>query len=312
MVLYCPNCGSKLPQRAVYCMACGTKIEHERDADTDRSQTEVRAATREEVEAARELMRSRQFFDIEERRIVDEQKASGCERCGGSGRLECQRCDGTGECAAKCDEGACPKCHGYGTLCRYCKGSGECIKCGGTGKCNLCDGEGIDGMGVRCAQCNGSGLCSYCEGGQCAACGGTGACLECQYESTQYYQDEVSCYGEGSCVNCNATGNCPRCQGTNFCTTCGGTGKGKKVLFGKSHCPDCHGSGKCPFCTGGNCPVCGGDGMCPNVCRTCNGAGECMVCKGEGVCPDCDGEGWVLCPQCQPPVEPSPESGSAS
>ena len=94
-------------------------------------------------------------------------KQEGCSVCRGTG--ECERCDGTGvvECMA---------CQGTGT---FVKG---CWKCKGTGKdetgnaCPECAGTGNHGE-ETCQDCKGTGRaeCEQCHGSKkCPACGGTG------------------------------------------------------------------------------------------------------------------------------------------
>ena len=54
-----------------------------------------------------------------------------CERCDGTGVVECMRCGGTGNTA----EGVCPDCNGAGRCeCEQCHGTKQCPACGGTGK----------------------------------------------------------------------------------------------------------------------------------------------------------------------------------
>lgn len=94
-------------------------------------------------------------------------KDEGCSVCCGTG--VCERCDGTGvvECIA---------CQGTGTIPR------NCWKCKGSGKdengntCPECNGVGNHGE-ETCGDCNGSGRCEceQCHGSKkCPACGGTG------------------------------------------------------------------------------------------------------------------------------------------
>ena len=95
----------------------------------------------------------------------------------------------------KPDEG-CSVCQGTG-VCERCDGTGvvECIRCGGTGQlertCWKCNGTKVDENGNTCAECGGVGshgtdTCEDCHGAgqceceqchgtkQCPACGGTG------------------------------------------------------------------------------------------------------------------------------------------
>lgn len=54
-----------------------------------------------------------------------------CERCDGTGVVDCMRCNGTG----KSPEGTCPDCNGAGRCeCEQCHGTKQCPACGGTGK----------------------------------------------------------------------------------------------------------------------------------------------------------------------------------
>jgi hypothetical protein len=54
-----------------------------------------------------------------------------CERCDGTGLVDCMRCNGTG----KEGNGVCPDCNGAGRCeCEQCHGTKKCPACGGTGK----------------------------------------------------------------------------------------------------------------------------------------------------------------------------------
>lgn len=54
-----------------------------------------------------------------------------CERCDGTGLVDCMRCGGTGNTP----EGVCPDCNGAGRCeCEQCHGTKKCPACGGTGK----------------------------------------------------------------------------------------------------------------------------------------------------------------------------------
>lgn len=108
----------------------------------------------------------------------------GCDRCDGSGRVDCYDCDGDGrqECS-NCDgdrDVDCEECDGLSTIkCKECNGTGdvdgeECIDCDGEGKikCKDCKATGK----VECSTCDGSGKeeCHTCDGD------GTTDCPECQ------------------------------------------------------------------------------------------------------------------------------------
>ncbi len=94
-------------------------------------------------------------------------KEEGCAVCWGTG--VCERCDGTGVVE-------CMSCHGSGKVLKL------CWKCKGTAKdengnpCAECDGTGNHGEDT-CQECNGKGQaqCEQCFGSKkCPACGGTG------------------------------------------------------------------------------------------------------------------------------------------
>lgn len=158
----------------------------------------------------------------------------------------------------------CPNCHGSGTGCKTCNGTGQyiCSICGGSGTCEICNGSG------NCYSCNGTGYkkCLYCNGDKsCHVCDGRGVIY-----SSGSSQKCSTCNGNGKCTYCGATGK-------EDCSICG--------IYEKGKCKYCHGNGACSTCNGNStCRNCGGDGHC----TTCNNRdGKCVKCQGKGYV-------WVL------------------
>lgn len=189
-----------------------------------------------------------------------------CEECGGTGWVHCKACNNGIE--------ICVVCHGSGYhTCYGCWGSGQwpCIVCNQTGigpdgnTCNSCGGDGIEGV---CPHCGGSGR------ERCEECGGAGSYL-C-----------LHCHGNPESV-------------THTCRTCNGN---------PGVCPDCKGTGKKGGKTAPVPKIVREDksiiSLPPTVCTECNGTG--IICPGN---PDfgydrgngagyagCGGTGYSLCP----------------
>lgn len=117
--------------------------------------------------------------------------------------------------------------------------------------------------------------------------------------------------------------HCPVCRGGSreiACPDCRGLGlyydsDGEKARS----CPRCEGEGyvdpsECVHCFDGviDCEICHGSGeLVEDECQTCGGSERlrCFECKGTGeveneedvldCCPECDGEGLVICPDCE-------------
>ena len=129
-----------------------------------------------------------------------------CYSCDGDGEVECGECYGDGEVECSlCDSGheVCYECDGNGIEeCRECSGSGEgydgeeCEKCDGDGEvdCFQCEGCGQ----LECVECDGSGLigCETCDGDGEVECG------EC-YGDGDFECGECDGVGEVECDECN-------------------------------------------------------------------------------------------------------------
>ncbi|ODS12396.1 hypothetical protein VSF3289_02700 [Vibrio scophthalmi] len=130
--------------------------------------------------------------------------------------------------------------------------------------------------------------------------------------------DNVSC---NHCIDGQIL--CIVCRGGRkafSCPDCSGLGLYYDLDGDKSRsCPRCEGEGyldasECTDCLNGfvDCEVCDGSGeLLESDCQTCGGSAQvrCFECTGTGeveneedeldLCPECDGEGWVVCSDCE-------------
>ena len=213
-MVICPNCKSELPDRAKFCLNCGSKILDDKEneikiSDSAIQRSQIGHGNVGEVEISPTISQS---F-----KPIITQQVQGVPTCPTCGNIISDKNKFFTENCKICGKKICNECgtsqYNFAQYNTYCKDKGyesinpickihelipNCHSCGGTGNCN---GDIFENSAQRI------GITRKCNYGKCPYCNGTGKgfIFKCN-----------ACNGYGLCIFCHGTNKCYYCKGIGY------------------------------------------------------------------------------------------------